>query len=807
MADDTLNFEVWPLPHVGTFAKRLVLSKWVETYSFNDRFNDLSDGVFTIPDDAALPSGTLVKDRLLKIDEANHANDVGSTIRVLRGSTPIMHQIVTRSEDAWNADEPTTKFTTEGLEWLFDRALVPAFNWATVPPQDFMYGVESILPNPGGEASIGSNTVMIIWNDATGGTFTLSDGVDTTSAINWNTDVNTLATRLETDIASIVDVRVSGAGTPTVPWVVEWINPAGVTVTLLTANDTGLTGETVGTRITYDSLGGQLDPTGWQKSIDPHTGVPHGQVSVLEASTDQAHTGTYSIRVVGEPYGTDFPGAQLLPTVTPGWTYRASIWVFCATATTFRLVMRTLDETFIAAVEVAVSASTWTELSIPAFVIPSYLNQIIFRIAPLHSSALVWYFDDWELAPGFEAATLGLMMSDVRTAALAAGAPLAWLTPTWTTTNDSDGAAWDEPRQWVVNHGQTFGQLIEYVRRWNYEHRIRWDVADNRFEWDMWNPNGGGQTRANIALTGKSGVEASGAIVRRPPNATYVLAESETGDVGEFASTTLDDVWGRLEKFHRDRQGVTSTELVELATRLVDRYSAQTASRVVTVADPSLSPWTSYEPGDTVTLNLAPKDTRQALRIAAIVVSRNRGQTTPRYDVHFGSPVYSTDTATAQGLQGGGGGSTAVAQGLRSVLRQFETIPTPKAQAASFIALPTAGTFSVFSLPGQAFVEVGRLRLQFAQAVTIIGVLVACNVAPTGASIIVDINKNATTVFPAQAGRPTIAASANASAEVAPQVSAVAAGEYLTVDIDQVGSTIPGGDLTVMVRWAWASPI
>ena len=43
-------------------------------------------------------------------------------------------------------------------------------------------------------------------------------------------------------------------------------------------------------------------------------------------------------------------------------------------------------------------------------------------------------------------------------------------------------------------------------------------------------------------------------------------------------------------------------------------------------------------------------------------------------------------------------------------------------------------------------------------------------------------------------------ASSTAS-EAAPSVSAVRAGDYLTVDVDSVGSVEPGADLTVFVRY------
>ncbi len=104
-----------------------------------------------------------------------------------------------------------------------------------------------------------------------------------------------------------------------------------------------------------------------------------------------------------------------------------------------------------------------------------------------------------------------------------------------------------------------------------------------------------------------------------------------------------------------------------------------------------------------------------------------------------------------------------------------------------------------FSDPGTA-TGVGTFRLYFKKAATITNVSAALDTAPTGSTYIVDVHKNGTTIFPTQANRPTIAISGfqdNATLET----TAVAAGEFLTVDIDQVGSTITGASLTVTVNW------
>ena len=70
--------------------------------------------------------------------------------------------------------------------------------------------------------------------------------------------------------------------------------------------------------------------------------------------------------------------------------------------------------------------------------------------------------------------------------------------------------------------------------------------------------------------------------------------------------------------------------------------------------------------------------------------------------------------------------------------------------------------------------------------------------APAGSSLIVDINKNGTTIFTTQANRPTIAAAATgATLAGQPSVLTFAAGDLLSVDIDQVGSGTAGSNLAV----------
>ncbi len=75
-----------------------------------------------------------------------------------------------------------------------------------------------------------------------GGTFTLSDGTDTTSAIAYGASAATIKTRLEADLAAITTVTVTGTGTFLAPYIVTVTSPAGTNLPELIGDGTSLTG-------------------------------------------------------------------------------------------------------------------------------------------------------------------------------------------------------------------------------------------------------------------------------------------------------------------------------------------------------------------------------------------------------------------------------------------------------------------------------------------------------------------------------------------------------------------------------------
>jgi len=94
--------------------------------------------------------------------------------------------------------------------------------------------------------------------------------------------------------------------------------------------------------------------------------------------------------------------------------------------------------------------------------------------------------------------------------------------------------------------------------------------------------------------------------------------------------------------------------------------------------------------------------------------------------------------------------------------------------------------------------KIGRIYVNFAG--TIQAVHASVKTAPTGADIIVDLNLNGSTIWSTQANRVTIAATANTGIQTSFNTATFASGDYFTIDIDQIGSTIAGAKLVVRLK-------
>ena len=92
-------------------------------------------------------------------------------------------------------------------------------------------------------------------------------------------------------------------------------------------------------------------------------------------------------------------------------------------------------------------------------------------------------------------------------------------------------------------------------------------------------------------------------------------------------------------------------------------------------------------------------------------------------------------------------------------------------------------------------------------ACTIVKAYANAGTAPTGAGLIFDINYDsnggvdggASTIWSTQANRLTIAAAGATATTTTFNTTSLAAGGTLTFDVDQIGSTIAGSDVEVVL--------
>lgn len=651
MADENITFEVWTLPSTGAFTKRNEITRKVASYNLTVKWSEINDGQIM------LDGTTINLDDLLYIDENNHANDVGSVIRVLRNGVPKLHYVVTDLRQPYNSDTPLIPATLQGMEWFLDRAQIKRFDHPNIPSYDpdWEYGAATIIKGISGEET---NELQEIWVNASAGTFKITDGTDTTQAIAWDASAGVIANRLETDITGITDVSVTGTGALKTPYEIEFRNPTSYTQLTIGANNTNGVISVSTTR-----EGGSISERPWHKSFNPVTGVEHGNYQVFQIGTAVVNTAagsTYSLEIDLDSvrWPADYGGAQQIVSVEPGSLYRASIPVNPGTTDKrVRLVIRDLQENLIAVSDdVTLPANTWTlvETQGPQFYTPSNVTEVIFRVGILETTNIGKVYVDVEnalFAPGKPADTVGFILRDLLVPINTRGV-LTWLTPTWTDAGDSTGASWNQNISISVTRGQSILQLLDFLKKsYGYTWDLEWNTSLSRWDWHMYNPNGGG-TITTATITGRGGVVESAPVVRRIPDFNSAEAEGDKGQWGENNNAASQTAIGMLEKYFGNRQGNEATQLVTVAGQRINDALTKTAGRRVKLADPNNLPFDAYRDGDYITLNLEPVEPKAVLRVAGITMTMDAAGTIPTYDVHLTSLVFDPETALVNTVRG-----------------------------------------------------------------------------------------------------------------------------------------------------------
>ena len=105
-----------------------------------------------------------------------------------------------------------------------------------------------------------------------------------------------------------------------------------------------------------------------------------------------------------------------------------------------------------------------------------------------------------------------------------------------------------------------------------------------------------------------------------------------------------------------------------------------------------------------------------------------------------------------------------------------------------------------FSVAGDLTTKTGAHRIYLEGDYAIESVRASVGTPSSGTNVIVDINRNGSTIYGTQANRPSIATASYTALGGAYSNGVFSANDYLMVDVDQVGSVAAGADLTVVIR-------
>ncbi len=117
-------------------------------------------------------------------------------------------------------------------------------------------------------------------------------------------------------------------------------------------------------------------------------------------------------------------------------------------------------------------------------------------------------------------------------------------------------------------------------------------------------------------------------------------------------------------------------------------------------------------------------------------------------------------------------------------------------------AVQTQVTFSVAGALAASTVGVFRWYNTSGRTLTFASAVLAVSVAPVTSAVVCDVNVNGTTCFVAssQANRPSIAAAGfTGSTTTFDSIATITNGQYITVDVDTVGTGTTGSNLTVTI--------
>ena len=281
-----------------------VLYEWDDNTSFTSPITDTNVGV-TSPDEGVPPSdmGGFGTPWYFRVTVTDHADDVDEVQSVYNGATGGVFKLTFDAQQTGDLDYNNAPNVSVAAEGSLTMDTQPT-DGDTYTLDAKTYTFQTTLTNVDGNVNIGgslaqaqANLVAAIDLSGSAGTdyATLMTAHTTVDVAAFATDIavitaqtvgkagNSIATTetfaagtnifdagtlgtttlgnngVETELelfSNITDVSITGAGTSGDPWLLTFLNPAQTDVAMMTANDTNLTGHTVGTTIAEDVKGG-----------------------------------------------------------------------------------------------------------------------------------------------------------------------------------------------------------------------------------------------------------------------------------------------------------------------------------------------------------------------------------------------------------------------------------------------------------------------------------------------------------------------------------------------------------------------
>ncbi len=638
-----LRYEAWTLPGSSPFEK-IVADLQPISATGRMPINPVGEGTVTIARDNPRI------DDIVTVDSVTPGNDALTLIRAWRGTSLIHEWLLENTPDLLD-DNSATRLSGRNIEAILDYEHVEPYDWdGTASFQtkfpDWVWGGRNILSNPGFESSRLVTEKYNVSHDGTGGTFTLTVMAQTTAAIAWNATALQVENALEL-LSTVTDALVSGTGTTTDPWQIEYVDP-GIIDPDMTGDGALLTGVTDGLVI-EQMRDGRLDPTPWTKSQQVARGTEniygrYASNNGFEIVTSPVLSGTYALIVNGltvtGPDETRYPGFQQVVKVKPGGTYQIKVPIYIngsVAGNPWRIVIRTRQEELIASTtwpsSVTSGAFAWDQATwiMTDVVIPDGVTEIIIRGAFVGAgNPDPVYVDDVEMNEGLAATTIGDMilqlLADAQTDHAPNRAALTFITPTFTTVLDSAGNPWDKSDLSLrIKRGQSYLRVMRAVERLGYQWRlVPTSPTSGVWNLDVYNPGGMGTDRTGSvspAIIPGQGI-IGGPVSKQPPVANVVMFEGAAGYTARAEDTASVAAIGRRTKYVADKQLEDAAGVTKAASELLSDYMDRRLSATFQIVEPDTEQWPAplkdYGLGDTLNVALADGITKVPRTIDAV---------------------------------------------------------------------------------------------------------------------------------------------------------------------------------------------